>query len=236
MSQLDAISGAISFIEEHLRSPIGVADVAEAASYSLYHFCRVFGRLTRLTPYEYLIRRRMTLAAEDVLADNYKIVDIAFRYQFESHEGFTRAFGRTFGICPSAARHQGYIPPLCCLPHLTREHLVCLQEQDGLIPVLTELQEINLISQYLERDNIESGFTPRGDDWVFIGLSNCRSQPLSIESGAYASFALPSMPHNLAPVLDWILHVWLFISEHEMRLPGLLLGRASDGLALHVPV
>jgi AraC-like DNA-binding protein len=235
MSQLDAISGAISYIEAHVRSPIGVADMAEEASYSLYHFCRMFGKLTRHTPYEYLLRRRMTLAVADVIANDHNIVDIAFLYQFESHEGFTRAFGRMFGLCPSAARRQGYVPSVRYLPHLTREHLICLQEQNGLLPAFKELPEISSISQCFTRDHIGPDFMP-GDDWVFIGVSNCTPEPPIIETGLYASFVLPSIPHNLALILDWILHVWLFISAYEMRLPGLLLCRASDSLVLHVPV
>jgi len=67
MTAPDAILRAIDLVEERLHQSVTVAAMAEAAGYSLYHFCRVFSKYTRHTPYDYLMRRRMTLAATEVV-------------------------------------------------------------------------------------------------------------------------------------------------------------------------
>ena len=96
MTQLDAVNRTISFIEANLMKPVSVADMAAQASYSLYHFCRVFSKSTRHSPHDYLIRRRMTKAVDQVIHSDRKIIDIALDYQFESHEGVYPRFWSCF--------------------------------------------------------------------------------------------------------------------------------------------
>ena len=50
MADLESMARALAFIEAHLQEPVGVGDIAQAVSYSLYHFCRTFSRLTLHTP------------------------------------------------------------------------------------------------------------------------------------------------------------------------------------------
>jgi AraC family transcriptional regulator len=54
---------ALDDIEQHLTAEIQVADIAAAVSYSLYHFCRIFGQVVHHNPYDYLMRRRLSEAA-----------------------------------------------------------------------------------------------------------------------------------------------------------------------------
>ena len=82
MSQLDSMYAAVEFIEANLRSPIRVADMAASVSYSLYHFCRTFNAAVRHTPYDYLMRRRLTESARELVESDRKIIDIACDYQF----------------------------------------------------------------------------------------------------------------------------------------------------------
>ena len=77
--------------------------------YSLFHFTRLFNQFTGLTPYDYLIRRRLSDASEALLMSDKRIIDIAQDYQFGSHETFTRAFNRLFAMPPSQWREQGAI-------------------------------------------------------------------------------------------------------------------------------
>lgn len=82
MLNLPAIVRAIDVMEDHLREPITLAEVAEAISYSLYHFCRTFARATHHTPYDYLIRRRLSEAARALLRTDQRIGEVAADYQF----------------------------------------------------------------------------------------------------------------------------------------------------------
>ncbi|MBN1248794.1 MAG: helix-turn-helix transcriptional regulator [Anaerolineae bacterium] len=106
MSQLTTIHKAVQFIDAHLRTPVTVGDVGDAVGYSLFHFSRTFNRIAHHTPYDYLMRRRVSESASDVLGGGRLIIDIAYDYQFANPETFTRAFRRMFGVTPSDARAQ----------------------------------------------------------------------------------------------------------------------------------
>lgn len=127
MPELDAILAAIEVLESRLHTPLKIAEAAEAASYSLFHFCRLFSRYTRHTPYEYLMRRRLTQAALDLAAGGRWVVDVAADYQFASAEGFSRAFRRMF-TTPAGQVRQGHpLDPRQALPPFTRPYLEHLQ-------------------------------------------------------------------------------------------------------------
>ena len=98
MTQVLPVYRAIQFIEKNLKADIAVADMAEAASFSLYHFCRVFSQVVQHSPYDYLMRRRLSEAARELVETDKKITDIGFDHQFNSPETFSRAFKRMFDM------------------------------------------------------------------------------------------------------------------------------------------
>ena len=110
MAEATSIVLAIDFVEENLGEDITIADVAEATGYSLYHFCRVFTQATHHPPYDYLIRRRLSQAAQDLLASERRIIDVALDYQFSTPETFSRAFKRLFGIQASLGQQSFSMP------------------------------------------------------------------------------------------------------------------------------
>lgn len=97
---------AIDYIEDNLHTAIEIDDIAKAAVTSKYHFQRMFHALTGLTVTEYVRNRRLTLAAEELAGTNSKVIDIAFKYSYESPEAFARAFQRLHGVTPSAAKKK----------------------------------------------------------------------------------------------------------------------------------
>ncbi len=129
---------AIDFIEHNLQEDITVADIAAAVSYSLYHFCRTFNKATHHTPYDYLIRRRLSESAQELMSTDKKIIDVAFEYQFNSPETYSRAFKRMFGVQPHRWRKRGSIDRRSLMPRLTGEHLEHIGKGDYLNAVLEE--------------------------------------------------------------------------------------------------
>jgi AraC family transcriptional regulator len=111
MSQIASICWAIDFVEAHLKEEITVADMADSAGYSLYHFCRTFNGLVHHTPYDYLMRRRLSESARELIRTDKRIIDIAFDYRFNSPETYSRAFKRMFGLQPSQWKEQGRLVP-----------------------------------------------------------------------------------------------------------------------------
>ena len=95
---------SIEFVEQHLYGDISVHDIAAASHYSTYHFSRIFKALVGDTPMEYLRKRRLTVAAKQLLSEDISILDLALQCQFESQEAFTRAFKGLFNITPAQYR------------------------------------------------------------------------------------------------------------------------------------
>jgi AraC family transcriptional regulator len=144
MPDLTLIARAVDTIEGHLRSAISVADMAGTVSFSLYHFCRIFNQATHHTPYDYLMRRRLSEAARALLQTEDRILDIALDYQFNSHETFSRAFKRVFGLQPSQWRKEGRPDPWRLMPRLTLAHLEHLHKGDYLKAVVRDREAFQL--------------------------------------------------------------------------------------------
>jgi len=88
------------FIDSHLREPVTAKMIADAAGYSQFHAARIFKEVTGRTPFEYLRERRLLGSAFALRNTGARVVDVAFDFVFDSHEGFTRSFTKAFGVAP----------------------------------------------------------------------------------------------------------------------------------------
>ncbi|MCY1714171.1 AraC family transcriptional regulator [Caproiciproducens galactitolivorans] len=104
MDWIQGMQNAINYMELHLLEPFNFDEIAKAAGSSTFHFMRMFNMLTGFTVGEYIRNRRLTLAGQELSLSDAKVVDIAFKYGYETHESFTKAFRQFHGISPSAAR------------------------------------------------------------------------------------------------------------------------------------
>ncbi|HXK79014.1 MAG TPA: AraC family transcriptional regulator [Kiritimatiellia bacterium] len=104
--QIKAVKRMQGFIEAHLAEPITLYGLARAARYSPWHAARLFKEYTGRAPFEYIRQRRLSAAADKLCAAPRKVIDVAFDFVFDSHEGFTRAFTRQFGISPRQYRQK----------------------------------------------------------------------------------------------------------------------------------
>jgi AraC family transcriptional regulator len=138
MPDLQIIAKAIDFVEDNLRSPMTVADMAESVSYSLFHFCRMFNQATHHTPYDYLIRRRLVESTRPLLHSDKNILEVALEYQFSNPETFSRAFRRMFGALPSEVRREGRIDQRQLMPRWTLAHLEHISKGPYLLPEVEE--------------------------------------------------------------------------------------------------
>jgi len=107
MDWLNRMNRALDYIERNLEGEISVEEAARAAYSSAFHFHRLFHVLTGFTVTEYVRRRRLTLAAQELVSTQTRVVDVALKYGYDSPESFAKAFRRLHGISPSEARNPG---------------------------------------------------------------------------------------------------------------------------------
>ena len=188
MSHLTAICRALDCVEENLTEAITVADMAAAASYSLFHFSRTFNRVVHHTPYDYLMRRRLSESARQLVETDRKIIDIALDYQFNNPETYSRAFKRMFGVQPSRWKeHQGPGERLL-IRRLTREYLQHINQPGCLRPVLKELDALRLVGVMTV---VDGGPEPISRLWEVLARELQRAGGTLGASGAYGIIWYP---------------------------------------------
>ncbi len=105
-----AVQKAQEYIERHMREKITLKQLANAAGYSPWHVVKAFKHHTGRTPFEYIRLLRLTGAALRLRDEKPRILDVALDFVFDSHEGFTRAFTKEFGLSPKA--YSKSAPPI----------------------------------------------------------------------------------------------------------------------------
>lgn len=99
-----------NYIEENLDKPITLKMLSDEVGYSVWHTEKLFKDIMGRTCFEYIRLRRLTKAALTLRDQGGRVIDVALDYVFDSHEGFTRAFSRNFGITPT--RYRRDTPPI----------------------------------------------------------------------------------------------------------------------------
>ena len=105
-SAVARVTRAIRMIERDYLGERGftLSSLARAAGLSPYHFVRVFEGITGVTPYQYVLRRRLRNAATRLLSDPAKVLEIALDCGFGDVSNFNRAFRAEFGVSPREFR------------------------------------------------------------------------------------------------------------------------------------
>jgi AraC family transcriptional regulator len=104
VNSLEKLNAPLRYIEENLDGTIDYAEAARRANCSEYHFKRVFSFLAGVPLSEYIRRRRLTLAAEDLRDGQLRVLDVAVKYGYESADSFARAFSALHGVSPREVR------------------------------------------------------------------------------------------------------------------------------------
>ena len=107
MDWLSRLNKAIDYIEENLEDNLNIEDIADQAYASPYHFAKMFFAILGVSPAEYIRRRRLTLAAKDLMSQDTKVIDVALKYGYESPNAFTRAFRNMHGVNPKDIHNSG---------------------------------------------------------------------------------------------------------------------------------
>lgn len=106
MRNLYVLAAALDIVEDCLREPINVEDLAKKCYISVSGLQKLFGYAFKRPVGEYVSRRRLSEAAHELIATNKSITEIALEFQYGSPEAFSRGFKKMWSIPPSAFRRE----------------------------------------------------------------------------------------------------------------------------------
>ena len=143
-------------IEQHLGADIDFGQLLEGSGTTVYHVRRMFSSLAGMPLSEYVRRRRMTVAAADLL-EGQDLLGLAVRYGYGSAEAFGRAFRAVHGAGPGDVRREG--GPLRSQPILRFSLTV-----EGSVPMdarIVERPEFKLVGHAARVPLIHEGVNPQ---------------------------------------------------------------------------
>lgn len=106
MDWINNVNDALGYIEHHLDSEISYDELCLITACPISVFQRFFMLATGITLAEYIRRRKLSCAAQDLINTNMKVIDIALKYGYESSDAFCVAFKRLYGLPPTLARRS----------------------------------------------------------------------------------------------------------------------------------
>ena len=136
------IIAALKYVEDNFHRQCAVSEMANAAGCSLYHFSRMFNGCIKLSPYDYVIRRRLSESIKALLESGLSILEIALQFGFDSAEGYSRAVRKMFSLLPSEIRKRGYIDSRMKCFAIKPDDLLCCIQADYFIP--EKIHNINI--------------------------------------------------------------------------------------------
>ncbi|MEO8039130.1 MAG: AraC family transcriptional regulator, partial [Betaproteobacteria bacterium] len=93
-------------MESRLTDKLRLRELAAVAGVSEYHFARAFKQSVGHPPHQYLMMRRIAVAAELVKATDRALIDISLETGFSDQSHFSRMFARITGETPRAYRRR----------------------------------------------------------------------------------------------------------------------------------
>jgi AraC family transcriptional regulator len=98
------LTGVLRYIDSRPAKSPSLEELAVIAAMSKYHFLRTFRRVTGVTPYQYVLQRRLNRAASVLLATQDPVAKIAMTEGFGDLSTFNRQFRRGVGTTPTQLR------------------------------------------------------------------------------------------------------------------------------------
>jgi len=152
---IEVLNHLVDEIEAHLGDEADVDALAARLGTTGYHARRMFSSLAGMPVSEYVRRRRMTVAASDLIGGD-DLLTIAVRYGYGSTEAFGRAFRAVHGASHGDVRRDG--GPLRSQPQLRFRLTV-----EGSTPMdarITERPAFRLIGHAARVPLIHEGINP----------------------------------------------------------------------------
>ena len=101
------IATAKIYIDDNYHEAIDLDQISQKAFLSRFHFHRLFRKIYRRTPHQYLTRKRLD-RAKVLLAENKPVTEVCNEVGFESIGSFSVLFKKEIGFAPQYYRNMAY--------------------------------------------------------------------------------------------------------------------------------
>jgi AraC-like DNA-binding protein len=100
----ERLKRARAFIDTCYDLPLDLERISSEASFSRYHFIRLFRRVYEQTPHQYLIQKRIEKAKDLLSSSELTVTEVCFAVGFQSLGSFSALFHRSVGHPPKVYR------------------------------------------------------------------------------------------------------------------------------------
>lgn len=104
--QAASVGNFIAYVNENLNKEIDVAAIAKSYGFTPNYFRTLFKRATRMSPYDYIQRKRIDKSKVKLDLTSDSVQDIAFQVGFDDPYYFSKVFKKTVGMTPSEYRKK----------------------------------------------------------------------------------------------------------------------------------
>ena len=102
------IATAKVYIDENYHESIDLEEISQHAFLSRFHFHRLFTKIYRRTPHQYLTQKRLD-KAKDLLSQNKAVTEVCNEVGFESIGSFSVLFKKEIGFAPTYYRNMAWL-------------------------------------------------------------------------------------------------------------------------------
>jgi AraC-like DNA-binding protein len=95
------LTRAKNFIDQDVSRKVDIDMLAKEASLSKFHFFRCFKNAFGLSPYQYLLKKRLEKSMELLSKGNCQVTEVAYEVGFSDVYSFSKSFKKYFNACPS---------------------------------------------------------------------------------------------------------------------------------------
>lgn len=149
MNIYKALNEVTLYIDEHLDEKISYEKLAMMLGVNSYTMQRLFVLLTNVSLADYIRKRRLSVAGEELYKDSsIKVMDIAIKYCYDNATSFSRAFEAFHGIKPSQISKEN---KLKIFPRIIFEEKD--ETKEPISYEIVELDELVLYGTYVKTDN-----------------------------------------------------------------------------------
>nr|MDE7261752.1 AraC family transcriptional regulator [Oscillospiraceae bacterium] len=149
MEWMETLRQTVDYLEAHLLEENAAERAAQAVWLSPLYLQKGFKLVTGYSMAEYVRNRRLYLAGLEAIAGRVKVIDLAYKYGYDTPESFSKAFSRFHGVSPAQLQKI----PERLVPFLPLQITLSIRGGQGMDYNVEKVDEFQLIG-------VERAFSP----------------------------------------------------------------------------